>query len=177
LFEIDMRVLLDLRPTYQRFAAVGISVFFLAGCGDKHLDKPLPQASTHLRVRGPWPNGGRIRKRFTCDGAQRAPVLVVSRPPGTKDTAIVMTDPDAPGGTFVHWTRWDSGTSGRNSFGKTGYSGPCPPKGDKPHHYVITAYALRRKLGLPAGSTPDKVVAAIRNASFASGSLTGLYSR
>jgi phosphatidylethanolamine-binding protein (PEBP) family uncharacterized protein len=149
----------------------------LVGCGDKHLDKPLPQTLSHLRVRGPWPNDGRIPKRFTCDGAQRAPALVVSRPPGTKDTAIVMTDPDAPGGTFVHWTRWDSGTSGRNSFGKTGYSGPCPPKGDKPHHYVITAYALRRPLALPAGSAPDKVVAAIRNTSFASGSLIGLYSR
>lgn len=88
-----------------------------------------------------------------------------------------MTDPDAPGGTFVHWTRWGSSTVGKNSFGKLGYSGPCPPRGDKPHHYVITVYALRRPLGLAAGSSPDQVIAAVRRAAFASGSVTGLYGR
>jgi phosphatidylethanolamine-binding protein (PEBP) family uncharacterized protein len=127
-------------------------------------------------VSGPWADGGRIPAVYTCDGPQRVPAITAHVPSGTRQVALVMTDPDAPGGTFVHWTRWGT-TEGRNTFGKVGYSGPCPPKGDKAHHYVITAYALRRPLGLPAGSSPQNVVAAIRKVRAASGSLTGLYSR
>jgi hypothetical protein len=158
-------------------AALAIGVFLLGGCGDGSPDKPLPQAATPLSVSGPWKSGARIPAVYTCDGAQRVPRVVVRRPAGTRDVAIVMTDPDAPGGTFFHWTQWGAHANGRNSFGRVGYSGPCPPKGDKAHHYVITAYALRKPLGLAAGSDPEKVVAAVRRASFASGSLTGLYSR
>ena len=87
-----------------------------------------------------------------------------------------MTDPDAPGGTFVHWTRWD-GNEGENSFGKDGYAGPCPPKGNQPHHYVVTAYALKSQLDLPAGAKPDKVVGEIRKLAVNSGSSTGIYGR
>lgn len=87
-----------------------------------------------------------------------------------------MTDPDAPGGTFVHWTRWD-GNEGENSFGRTGYSGPCPPKGDKPHRYVVTVYVLESKLGLARGAKPDQVIAAVRKRATESGSSTGLYGR
>lgn len=87
-----------------------------------------------------------------------------------------MTDPDAPGGTFVHWTRWDR-VEGENSFGKKGYAGPCPPKGEQPHHYVVTAYALKSQLDLPAGAKPDQVVGEIRKLAVNSGSSTGLYGR
>jgi Raf kinase inhibitor-like YbhB/YbcL family protein len=91
--------------------------------------------------------------------------------------AVVMSDPDAPGGTFIHWTRWGSGVEGRNSFGKTGYDGPCPPKGDAPHHYVVTVYALRAPLTLARGASPDEVLAAIKKQASASGSQTGTYGR
>ena len=87
-----------------------------------------------------------------------------------------MTDPDAPGGTFVHWTRWGS-VEGQNSFGHVGYDGPCPPKGDRPHHYVVTVYRLRSPLGLKRGTKPGEVVAAIRKQATAKGSETGLYGR
>jgi phosphatidylethanolamine-binding protein (PEBP) family uncharacterized protein len=171
-----MRVLLDVNPTYQRL--LGIAAFFLVtGCGDKKLDKPLPTTAQNIVVKGPWKQGARIPKAFTCDGGDARPLVSVSPSRGATDLAFVMTDPDAPGGTFVHWTRWGPNTEGKNSFGSTGYKGPCPPKGAKPHHYVITIYALHQPLGLPAGSEPDKVVAAIRENAFASGSLTGLYGR
>src|SRR4029079_18735626 len=91
--------------------------------------------------------------------------------------AIVMTDPDAPGGTFVHWTRWGRGVEGKNSFGRTGYDGPCPPRGDKPHHYVVTVYALRSPLALKRGATPEQVLSQIRALASASGSTTGTYRR
>ena len=122
----------------------------------------------------PWPAGGRIPRRYTCDGKDATPRLG-GIPPGP--SAVVMTDPDAPGGTFVHWTRWGAGVEGRNSFGHVGYSGPCPPKGTKPHHYVITVYSLRRKLGLGSGAPSEKVLIAIRRDMVASGTITGTYSR
>jgi phosphatidylethanolamine-binding protein (PEBP) family uncharacterized protein len=175
--KLHVRVLLDVIPTYQRLLATATALFLVTGCGDKKLDKPLPPTHQKLRVTGPWKQGGRISKAFTCDGADARPAIGASPLKGAKDLAVVMTDPDAPGGTFVHWTQWGRGTEGKNSFGSTGYKGPCPPKGDKAHRYVITVYALRSRLGLPAGSEPDRVVAAIRAKALASGSLTGLYGR
>ena len=166
-----------MRPTYQRLLGIATVVLLVTGCGDKGLDTPLPQPNAHLTVTGPWRQGGRIPARYTCDGPNVAPKVTANVPKRTRQVAIVMTDPDAPGAPFVHWMHWGAHTDGKNSFGKLGYSGPCPPKGDKPHHYVLTVYALRRPLGLPAGSAPDRVVAAIRRTSFASGSLTGLYGR
>jgi phosphatidylethanolamine-binding protein (PEBP) family uncharacterized protein len=122
----------------------------------------------------PWAPGGRIPKRYTCDGADVAPA--VRARPQPKAEAVVMTDPDAPGGTFVHWTKWGT-TEGKNSFGRTGYSGPCPPNGDKPHHYVVTVYALRSQLRLPAGSDPKTVLKAVYERAVVSGSTKGVYSR
>jgi phosphatidylethanolamine-binding protein (PEBP) family uncharacterized protein len=172
-----MRVLLDVNPTYQRLLGIATALFLVTGCGDKGLDKPLPKTGAKMTVEAPWKQGGRIPKQYTCDGAEKRPKVRARVPGNAKDVAFVMTDPDAPGGTFVHWTHWGGHSEGKNSFGKLGYSGPCPPKGAGDHHYVLTFYALRAPLGLPAGSEPDKVVAAIRKNAFASGSLTGLYGR
>ena len=159
-------------PTYQRALVLASLALLGTGCGGKKLDEPLPKASQSISVKLPWPDGGAIPRRYTCDGGSQVPAVTEPRPNG----ATVMTDPDAPGGTFVHWTRWGS-TEGENSFGKTGYSGPCPPKGDAPHHYVVTVYRLRAPLGLSAGSPADKVVAAIKKSAVASGSATGTYGR
>jgi phosphatidylethanolamine-binding protein (PEBP) family uncharacterized protein len=123
----------------------------------------------------PWRDRARIPQQYTCDGADREPAVRVTGA-GSHPVAIVMTDPDAPNGTFVHWTRWH-GVEGQNSFGKTGYSGPCPPEGDKPHRYVVAAYALRSDLDLPAGTEPEKVLEAIQKLKVESGSSTGLYGR
>ena len=102
-----------------------------------------------------------------------------------------MEDPDAPSGTFVHWTvygiapsvrRFDAGKvpngaeQGENSFGDDGYGGPCPPEGDDPHHYVFTLYALKDASALPAGAKPDDVRAKLAGA-VARGTFTGTYAR
>lgn len=155
---------------------LGAAFFLVTGCGDKGLDNPLPKpGGGALSVKLPWADGARIPRAYTCDGGGRRPAVRVSKGGGER-LAIVMTDPDAPGGTFVHWTRWGA-AEGENSFGRTGYSGPCPPKGDNPHHYVVTAYLLRAPLGLKRGAKPDDVVAAIRAKAVESGSSTGLYGR
>ena len=162
-------------PTYQRLVVVATTVFLVTGCGDKGLDKPLPKTTKTVRVSLPWRDGGRIPRQYTCDGADRVPAVRIDKP-APHGTAIVMTDPDAPGGTFVHWTRWGR-IDGQNSFGRVGYSGPCPPKGDKPHHYVLTVYVLKQRLPLARGAKPDEVLAAVRKQAAESGSTTGLYGR
>ncbi len=97
---------------------------------------------------------GDIPSRHTCDGADTSPALLIDDlPPGTVSLALVLDDPDAPAGTWDHWLAYDIepvsaipegvaslGTPGTNSWGRTGYGGPCPPSGR--HRYVFTLYAL-----------------------------------
>jgi Raf kinase inhibitor-like YbhB/YbcL family protein len=105
------------------------------------------------------------------------------------EVAVLVDDPDAPSGTFVHWTVWgippsarELGASlpagareGKNSAGGNGWTGPCPPSGT--HRYVFNVYALSKHVTLAAGSPPDKVEPAVRAAAIASGSLTARYGR
>ncbi|PYR90546.1 MAG: YbhB/YbcL family Raf kinase inhibitor-like protein [Acidobacteria bacterium] len=101
-------------------------------------------------------DGADIPARHTCDGEDLSPRLTwKGTPPGTRSLALVMDDPDAPRGTFTHWVVYDlpsdltelgegstQGIQGRNSFGRSGYGGPCPPSGDRPHRYRFTLHAL-----------------------------------
>jgi phosphatidylethanolamine-binding protein (PEBP) family uncharacterized protein len=135
---------------------------------------PLAVVAAAFAVAAPWPNGGTIPKRYTCDGANRAPVLRVRalRPP----FAIEAIDVDAPGGRFVHWLAL-GGIPGRNSAGTLGYTGPCPPPGDPPHRYVFHVYELRRRPNLRPGFTDAQLRTAIRGDVVASGTVVGRYGR
>ena len=98
---------------------------------------------------GAFPDQGAIPVGFTCDGDDLSPSLDWSDvPDGTAELVLICEDPDAPGGTFVHWILWGipPGTAGlaegavppgthqgRNGFGSVGYRGPCPPRGHGPH--------------------------------------------
>jgi Raf kinase inhibitor-like YbhB/YbcL family protein len=102
--------------------------------------------------------GGTVPRQFTCDGDNVSPPLSWSEvPQGATALRISVTDPDAPRGTFTHWlvTGVDpassdvaqgmvpaGGAEQRNSFGETGYGGPCPPPGTAPHRYLFTVEAL-----------------------------------
>ncbi|MFB6276590.1 MAG: YbhB/YbcL family Raf kinase inhibitor-like protein, partial [Halothece sp.] len=93
-----------------------------------------------------------------CKGENINPQLTISNvPENTEALAMIMDDPDAPVGTFTHWTVWNIdpktalipentsiGTEGANDFGDTGYGGPCPPSGT--HRYFFKLYALSEKL-------------------------------
>ncbi len=124
--------------------------------------------------------GGRIPVRFTCDGADESPPLAWSgAPDGVRTWAVIMDDPDAPGGTWVHWVAFDlpgsaselpgalppdttlpgGGVHGENSWGRIGYGGPCPP--DRIHRYVFKLYALDASLGLHPGAGKRDVLDAM----------------
>ena len=141
--------------------------------------------------------GGAIPKKFTCDGPDVSPHLSwKGAPAGTQTFALVMDDPDAPVGTWVHWVLYDlpanmtelpeglekqeqvaSGAlQGRNDFHKTGYGGPCPPAG-KPHRYFFKLYALDTQLNLRAGATQPDVERAMRGHIRAQTELMGRYGR
>jgi Raf kinase inhibitor-like YbhB/YbcL family protein len=167
----------------------------VAGCagGDKAAE-PAPNAPTGIELTSSaFRAGGTIPAKYSCDGRQTSPPLAwADVPAGTKSLALLMADPDAPSGTFVHWTvygiaptvrRFDAGKvpsgaeQGENSFGDDRYGGPCPPEGDDAHHYVFSLYALRADLGLDAGAKPDDVRAAIKKQAVARGRLIGTFKR
>jgi Raf kinase inhibitor-like YbhB/YbcL family protein len=156
----------------KRLAVVAVAAL-AAGCGSSSSN-----SSSHASINLSSPafaSGGVIPRKYTCDGADVSPPLRWSGvPTGTKKLRLLMRDPDAPGGNYIPWSvggiaptaaglvsgRLPKGAiAGDNSFGSIGYRGPCPPRGDKPHHYEITVSAL-------SGSTV-----------LASGTLTGTYAR
>jgi Raf kinase inhibitor-like YbhB/YbcL family protein len=135
-------------------------------------------------------DGEPIPREFTCDGANVPPPLTWSgSPENTRSFALIVEDPDPHGGTFTHWvlydipahtTQWPSeGTTKtiRNSFGRSGYGGPCPPPGDGPHRYVFTIHALGvRHLELTGERVAD-FRAALDAHTLATGRLVGFYER
>ena len=127
-------------------------------------------------ISAPWSNGGTIPKRYTCDGANVPPRLTLTPNLRARVVAVEADDVDAPGGVFVHWLQVGR-VRGRNTFGKLGYSGPCPPPGDTPHRYVFHVYVLRRQPPLRAGFSQSQFRSAIRGHAVASGSITGRYGR
>lgn len=137
-------------------------------------------------------DGDQIPTRFTCDGGNRLPSFRWGEPPqGTRSFALVIEDPDAPGGTFRHWGVFDIPASARsigggqnlgtevsNDFGKPGYGGPCPPKGGGLHHYHFKLFALDvERLGLGPASKVADISNAVQGHTLAQGELIGTYER
>ena len=146
--------------------------------------------SAALRVTSDaFADGGRIPAAYTCTGAGRVPTLAWSGDlGGAAALAVVVDDPDAPSGTFVHRVVLDlpataSGLGAdpppgaheaKNSAGRTGWTPPCPPSGT--HHYRFTVYGLRTPTGLPDGVTAAEAIRAINARAVVQGRLVGLVS-
>lgn len=145
-----------------------------------------------MRIRSPeFEQGGVIPAEFTCDGANvRPPLAIENLPDGAASVAIIMDDPDAPTGTWVHWTVWNlpaaegpvpgdilpaGAVEGRTSFGGDGYGGPCPPSGR--HRYFFKAFALDVALDIPAGSDAEALMRAMEGHVLDKAGLIGTYAR
>jgi Raf kinase inhibitor-like YbhB/YbcL family protein len=136
-------------------------------------------------------NGELIPSKFTCDGADVNPALNIGTvPPEAKSLAIIMDDPDAPGGMWVHWVVWNidpktreikensvppGAKLGVNDFRKTLYGGPCPPPGT--HRYFFKLYALDTMLDLGTDTTKAALEKAMKGHILAQGELMGRYKR
>lgn len=145
-----------------------------------------------LQVRSSaFQNGGAIPARYAMKGGNVSPPLAwAAGPAGTRSYALVADDPDAPGGTFVHWLAWNlTGTSlpegasgahmpagaveGTTSWRRPGYGGPQPPSGT--HRYFFRIYALDTEIDLGPSATRDQLDAAMQGHQLASGSAMGTY--
>lgn len=164
-----------------------------AACsGDQSGKEPAVTAPTSITVTSTaFREGDTIPRKYTCDGEGVAPPLAWKEIPANAGAlALVVDDPDAPRGTFTHWIVLDLEATpatlaeggvlpgvkqAKNSGGKTGYYGPCPPSGT--HHYRFTVYALSEATGLLDGAGLDEALQAIDSKTIARGRLTALYSR
>ena len=141
--------------------------------------------------------GETIPTRYSCDGQDISPALSWSGvPERTQSFALILDDPDAPGGTFTHWVIFNipaetleleeaiptspqlpnGALQGRNSFGAIGYGGPCPPRGTL-HHYHFVIYALGETLDLTAGASKAQVLNAMQGHILAQAEIIGTYQR
>jgi Raf kinase inhibitor-like YbhB/YbcL family protein len=185
----------------MRFSYAGGIVFTLstmaglaAGDSSFHLQSPVLGPNSTLADE-------QVYDGFGCKGRNVSPPLRWSgAPAATKSFALTVYDPDAPTGSgWWHWVVYNipasvtelaqgAGNSGgklppgalqgRTDFGAAGYGGPCPPKGDKPHRYIFTVYALKTdKLDVPADGSAAMIGFSIGASKLASASLTAFYGR
>lgn len=139
---------------------------------------------------------GDIPSRHTCDGLDLSPPLTFHDvPAAAKSLVVICDDPDAPAGVWDHWVLFnlpptatglpegqpDGGKSpdghraGKNSWGRLGYGGPCPPGGT--HRYFFTLYALDTVLDVPEGADKQQVLQAAKGHILASATIMGRYAR
>lgn len=146
----------------------------------------------------------KIPINYTCDGRNISPkIVILGLDESVKVMAIIIEDIDAPSGTFTHWTIWNlspmdivpegipnedivdypfeggvpiRAVQGSNGFGKVGYMGPCPPKGN-PHKYVFKVYGLDLALDLKPGSSKRDLEDALRGHILQQGQAVATYQR
>jgi Raf kinase inhibitor-like YbhB/YbcL family protein len=158
----------------------------------------LARADSDFRLSSPAFNpGAPIPTGFSCTAGDHSPELVWSgAPAGTKSFALIVEDPDAPMGTFVHWVVFnlpasangmaadapktpelaDGATQGSNGMGAVGYKGPCPPPG-KTHHYHFELFALDAPLEVPLAADAAALRAAMQNHVKGTTELVGTFER
>ena len=133
-------------------------------------------------------NNGSIPAKFTCEGDNVNPGLIIEAiPKEAESMALIVDDPDAPGGTWIHWVVYDipivkriteksiPGKQGQNDFGRKDYGGPCPPQGT--HRYFFKIYALDIILNLEEGISKSNLEKAMRGHILDKDELVGLYKR
>ena len=180
-----------MRRALLALPALGLA---LAACGGEKVEGPAPAAPDRISLTSPaFTAGGTIPERFSCDGDDVSPPLRwTGVPDDARELALLVEDPDAPGGTFVHWALFKvkpgregiavaevpaGAREGENSSGDAGYAGPCPPKGDAPHHYEFVLYALSSPIDLENGAAAADVRAAVKDGAMARGRLVGRFGR
>lgn len=179
----------------KKFCITGLLVFslFISGCtAVSH--QPIETGENAMKIQLTSPSfseGGMIPKKFTCDTEDVSPALSwTGIPGGTKSIALIVDDPDAPAGIWVHWVLFNLpadltglsegvkgvGVEGKNDFKKLGYWGPCPPRGSI-HRYYFKIYALDTSLNLPLGAAKREVETAMQGHILNQGQIMGKYGR
>ena len=183
-------------------AAIAVAAVVGLACSQED-PEPIPEpevTETEMTMEitsSAFTQGNSIPAQYSCDSDDVSPKLSWSGvPEGTRSIALIMDDPDAPGGTWVHWVIYgippaadglpegvptsdtlDGGArQGKNDFGNLGYGGPCPPRGG-PHRYFFKLYALDIELTLSPGATKADLLREMSGSILAQGDLMGTYTR
>jgi hypothetical protein len=181
------------KSTVILITALLYSLIVISAIPAAELEAPAPMQLTSSAFRA----GGNIPRKYTCDENDVSPQLRWrNAPAGTRAFALIADDPDAPGGTWVHWVIYDlpanvkeiaesvpatevltnGAQQGINDFRKVGYGGPCPPPGP-PHRYFFKLYALDAPTGLKPRATKQQLLDAIKNHILGEAELMGRYKR
>lgn len=187
-----------------RALVAAVALVVLTGCGDGqppegptgNETEPTdpPEAPGELTVRSEaFDDGDTLPTRYTCDGEEVSPPLEWSGVPGeATELVLVVTDPDAPKGEFVHWVVGDldpalggldegevpaEAVEGTNGFDEQGYGAPCPPSEDTAHRYVFRLYAAGEQVDVGPGASVEEVRRDLEEAALAEGQLVGTYAR
>jgi Raf kinase inhibitor-like YbhB/YbcL family protein len=190
-----------MRPTLGLvLVAVPALVSCTGGTATESILPDDPQTQT-IRLNSPaFEEGGTVPKVHTCDGKDTSPPLAWSGVPASaRSLALILEDPDGPMGTFTHWILFNlppdakelteglshgeqvhigsngpSARQGKNGFGKFGYGGPCPPKGNM-HRYIFRLYALDQAIDPMQGTSREAFLYAVKGHVVAEGRLTGKF--
>jgi len=175
-------------------------VFIAVGCSAEFKQEEVIGKGTlvreeteveNMKLTSPaFKHNGAIPSEYTCDGSDTSPELnIADVPKNAKSLVLVNDDPDAPVGTWDHWIVFNippttkkieegsepEGLGGKNSWGRTGYGGPCPPSGV--HRYFFKLYALDTMLNLKEGATKKDIEKAMQGHIIAKAELIGRYQR
>jgi Raf kinase inhibitor-like YbhB/YbcL family protein len=171
-------------------AAVVVIITFIITLGMGCIENPQRRFGNMKLFSSAFEDNGTIPSEYTCDGIDVSPPLSFSNiPENTKSLALIMDDPDAPMGTWVHWLVWNISANktdfskgenityqqGKNDFGDFDYGGPCPPSGT--HRYFFKLYALDTMLKLNKGSTKKQLESAMSGHILEEAQLIGIYER
>jgi len=177
-------------------AITSVRIFWPFKKFEKKYDSNAPRLlninEKNMRISSPaFGQKGLIPAKYACDGQNISPPLEFSGAPAeAKSLALIMDDPDAPMGIWVHWILWnikpgESGikensfpagaAEGTTSFGKPGYGGPCPPSGT--HRYFFKLYALDSMLDIPSSSDKEKLLKSMEGHIIVQDEFFALYSK
>jgi Raf kinase inhibitor-like YbhB/YbcL family protein len=177
---------------------VAVTVLFVTSVWSSSIQGAESKSSSSMELKSlAFQNGADIPRKHTCDAEDVSPVLRWDNvPAGTKAFALIVDDPDAPVGTWVHWVIYDlpsetkelaEGTAkseilehgakqGANDFRRVGYGGPCPPPGS-PHRYLFKLYALDATTNLKPRAAKQQLLDAIKGHILGEAQLMGRYGR
>jgi Raf kinase inhibitor-like YbhB/YbcL family protein len=187
-----MKSMAGLSRSFHWLASIAC-ILLVAGCQGNQA-APLAQGGYEMSISissTAFKEGDKIPRLYSCDDQNVSPPLTWTNvPTDTVSLALIMDDPDAPSGTWVHWVLFNlpagtsglgqgkngGGTEGKNDFNKLGYGGPCPPRGST-HRYFIKLYALDGQIELKGAASKAQVEKAMQGHILAQGQLMGRYSR
>jgi len=166
-------------------------IFVISSCAQIHEKKAQTEVS-QMKITSPaFENEASIPAKYTCQGENVNPELNIGEiPDGTRSLILIVDDPDAPMGTWVHWLVWNidviskiaensvpkGGIQGLNDFKKNEYGGPCPPEGEE-HRYFFKIYALDTELNLDESTKKKDVEEAMEGHILDKAELVGMFKK